>query len=300
MTDRLFGAPGTWYLDRCTNRRCGLLWLNPMPVPDDLHVAYETYYTHSLYDWDKPYERPLWKKLLRPVYSLLMGITGTSRMRRISMETYLGKAKPGCLLEIGSGSGARLLKLRALGWEVEGQDIDPSAGVHGLRSQGIRVHDAPLDQLHLPDGRYDAVIMSHVIEHVPDPVALLRECLRILAPGGEIVAVTPNSESLGHRVFGESWMALDPPRHLHLFSASSLREIARAAGANNIRVETSPASAEAIGYSSLEIRRHGKYDLMGVPTLPARAVGIAFQVFASIWYAFARDSGEEAVLRIRR
>src|SRR2546423_5393944 len=47
LTDRLFSAPGTWSLRKCSSRTCALVWLDPFPVPEDLPMAYQTYYTHD-------------------------------------------------------------------------------------------------------------------------------------------------------------------------------------------------------------------------------------------------------------
>ena len=47
MSDRFFGVPGSWNVARCTNRDCGALWLDPMPLAEDLPKAYQTYYTHK-------------------------------------------------------------------------------------------------------------------------------------------------------------------------------------------------------------------------------------------------------------
>lgn len=47
LTDRLFGAPGTWNLRKCPNQKCGTVWLDPMPLEEDLYKAYATYYTHA-------------------------------------------------------------------------------------------------------------------------------------------------------------------------------------------------------------------------------------------------------------
>jgi hypothetical protein len=46
LRDRLFGAPGEWNLKKCPDAKCGLIWLDPMPVEADLHKVYENYYTH--------------------------------------------------------------------------------------------------------------------------------------------------------------------------------------------------------------------------------------------------------------
>ena len=45
--DRLFGAAGSWNLKQCSNRVCGLIWLDPMPLAEDIGKAYASYYTHA-------------------------------------------------------------------------------------------------------------------------------------------------------------------------------------------------------------------------------------------------------------
>src|SRR5947209_5197775 len=47
LSDCLFGAPGQWNLKRCSDSKCELVWLDPMPIEEDIGKAYATYYTHS-------------------------------------------------------------------------------------------------------------------------------------------------------------------------------------------------------------------------------------------------------------
>ncbi|HVH70033.1 MAG TPA: hypothetical protein VNB49_02845 [Candidatus Dormibacteraeota bacterium] len=47
LRDRLFGVPGSWNIRKCLNPRCGLAWLDPMPLDEDIPQAYENYYTHE-------------------------------------------------------------------------------------------------------------------------------------------------------------------------------------------------------------------------------------------------------------
>src|SRR5258706_4336794 len=47
LRDRLLDAPGQWNLEVCANKSCLTMWLNPMPLEEDIHIAYENYYTHS-------------------------------------------------------------------------------------------------------------------------------------------------------------------------------------------------------------------------------------------------------------
>src|SRR5437868_2343527 len=47
LTDILFSAPGHWSVSQCTNDNCGLLWLDPMPLAEEIHKAYAKYSTHA-------------------------------------------------------------------------------------------------------------------------------------------------------------------------------------------------------------------------------------------------------------
>ena len=130
---------------------------------------------------------------------------------------FLDKTTPGRLLELGCGEGKFLNLAQNLGWDVEGQEVDTRAA-DGARGSGrFKVHSGVVDSLGLPGSSYDAIVMNHVIEHAFDPIALLRECWRLLRDGGVFVATTPNPESYGYQLFGENRQRLDPPRHLFLF-----------------------------------------------------------------------------------
>jgi 2-polyprenyl-3-methyl-5-hydroxy-6-metoxy-1,4-benzoquinol methylase len=106
----------------------------------------------------------------------------------------------------------------------------------------------------LPESHFDAVSMNHVIEHLHDPVATLKECRRIMKPGGTISIATPNLASAGHKLFGPDWFALDPPRHLVLFTPDSLRRALRTAGFEPEPVLRSKESARAIIRRSIHIQ----------------------------------------------
>ena len=298
LRDRLFGAPGEWGLHRCENRHCDLYWLNPMPEPGDLPVAYEAYYTHTDAgggaDAGAARGSGSW---LRSAYGMLKDITGTTRARRLADESYLGGIRPGRVLEVGCGDGSRLLRLKAHGWAVEGQDVYPQAAAHGLAGSGITVHAGHLEVLRLPAERYDAIVMKHVIEHAVDPAALLGECRRLLAPEGQLVLVTPNTGSFGHLLFGRHWMHLDPPRHLFLFSVRNLAALVRKAGFSRADAWSSAVSAGYAGIVSWNIRTRGSPDLEESLAGISLLIGGAFQIAASLAIAVWRNSGEEVVLR---
>lgn len=297
LYDRLFAVPGSWNLDKCPH--CGLVWLDPMPRREEVHKLYATYYTHQESRQaigGNRLKRLLWK-VLRGIYGAVERLTPIYYQRDRAFLMFLNEAVPGKLLEVGCGSGARLARLRNLGWQVEGQEVDPKAANFAAQNHHLTVHLGELESLSLPAGSFDAVTISHVIEHVPDPVALLAESYRLLKPGGVLVAVTPNSESFGHRHFGGEWLQLDPPRHLHLFSPPTLRQLALMAGITNPTTWTTAANAQFFALASIEIGKTGHYTLGAKPGLVSAMTAVLYQAWASLVHFFRSDSGDECVLK---
>jgi 2-polyprenyl-3-methyl-5-hydroxy-6-metoxy-1,4-benzoquinol methylase len=79
-------------------------------------------------------------------------------------------------------------------------------------------------------GRFDAITLFDVIEHVADPAAALRQCRRYLAPGGRLFVTTPDMGSAGARLLGRHWYYIDVEQHISMFSASSLTRLLAAHG----------------------------------------------------------------------
>jgi len=285
LRDRVFGAPGVWRMAQC--RRCQLAWLDPRPTPADIGKAYATYYTHTaqqagnvfrsvvpaaqraermrdrISTWFRDAaERVRERRLGYEGGRGSMGVGLLSRVielipvARDSAVLSVASLPPGQgrrLLDVGSGSGDFLLRMRARGWNVLGVEPDPVAAAKA-RAKNLDVRDGMLADAALPDDTFDAIVLSHVIEHVHDPIALLRECGRVLRPGGVLVLMTPNLASVGHRRFGADWRGLEPPRHLHVFSVGSLAACVRAVGLEVSDVRTSARLTRGIWWVSESIR----------------------------------------------
>jgi 2-polyprenyl-3-methyl-5-hydroxy-6-metoxy-1,4-benzoquinol methylase len=255
LRDKLFSAPGSWTLVKCTNPACALLWLNPAPHPDDLPLLYAGYYTHGE-DSGGPLLRAA-RAVYKAISTCLLAPLGVPLEQGRARGMFIDHKVPGTLLDIGCGDGRFISLMASRGWRVAGVDFDAQAvkRARELRKLDVQVGTAAS---HLDSGRkYDVVTASHVIEHVPEPETFLRQCRQLLNRGGQIVLRTPNPQSFGHRRYGKAWRGLEPPRHLQLFTLPALTACAHQAGLRVVSGFTTIAEAEAILIVSHFLRRKG-------------------------------------------
>jgi 2-polyprenyl-3-methyl-5-hydroxy-6-metoxy-1,4-benzoquinol methylase len=250
-----------------------------MPIEADIGRAYESYFTHADNSGTTT-QRTLARRFVQAlraryldfaygykrngagVFDKLPGLLAyLTPFRRAGLDfdvMYLPCIPGGRLLEVGCGNGAMLKGMANLGWHAEGIDFDPAA-VQNCRRKGLEVHLGTLEDLRYPANHFDAITMSHVIEHVHDPLALLQGCGRILKAGGRLSLVTPNLKSMGHRIYRSSWFHLDPPRHLHLFTTDSLRTLLQKAGFRKTKIRTTIRYANTAFVAGRSIKHTGRY-----------------------------------------
>jgi SAM-dependent methyltransferase len=82
----------------------------------------------------------------------------------------------------------------------------------------------------LTPSTFEVVTMWHSLEHVHDPLAVLREAYHLLIPGGRLVVACPNIDSWAFRRYVEHWFVLDLPRHLTHFTPTTLAVLLQTAG----------------------------------------------------------------------
>jgi SAM-dependent methyltransferase len=160
----------------------------------------------------------------------------------------------GRLLDVGCGNGSLLRTMRWAGWHVEGVEPDTCAAA-SARAAGLTVHNEPLEQTSLPSASFDAIIMHHVLEHMPTPLETLRHCRRLLRPGGSLWAVTPNLASAGYRTYSVDWVGLEVPRHLVLWNPHSLEQALQSADFDVVVLEPLAAGSMLRESAKLQARR---------------------------------------------
>ena len=239
LRDRVFFcAPGEWTLHRCDG--CGSAYLDPRPTPETIHLAYESYFTHeaalefSSLSISEKFRRILangyrnWRYGTQDKPASRLGILAAWMMpsARATIDAgmrHLSKPRPGQrLLDVGCGNGGFLLRARSAGWDVVGLDFDPKA-VDTARKRGLDVYLGGIEIFEGKQNQFDVITLSHVIEHVHDPNCVLRNCFRLIKPGGYLWIETPILSAEGHKLYGQNWRGLEPPRHIVIFTSDSLR-----------------------------------------------------------------------------
>lgn len=304
------GLPGNWDVSRCSNPGCGLVWLDPMPVREDIGKLYEVYYTHGqtltpapLSPKGRLIQAVMWgyirmvmgyRQGVGPVwYGLLWPIAYTHRAGSIASQGtcfYLPAPKNGNrLLEVGFGSGERLDLFSRMGWQVEGVEMD-AVVVEKAKANGFNVRQGELHQQKYDSNSFDAIIMNHVLEHVYDPIEFFKECRRILRPGGKLVACQPNVDSMCCKHFKEHWLGWSLPHHLFMYRPNSLRKLAEVSGLKVERLFTA-ATVASDWYRECEAFK------VGCKTAEVHIIrGMAFQLAQRLRSWFDPTVGEELVL----
>ena len=185
---------------------------------------------------------PLVTAVLRAFYT-----TRVSRWARV-------KSTGGSVLEVGCGPGLMLAAFSRRGWKTLGIERNEKAAEEAQRRLGLDISVKPVEALPL-DARFDLVIMFHVLEHIADPVTLLGECAKRLAPGGRIILNVPNFASWQSRFAGSNWLHLDPPRHLTHLTPETLAGILEKAGLELSRVSFASFEHDPYGWVESTINR---------------------------------------------
>lgn len=273
LTDRVFRcAPGKWDLFECGE--CKSSYIDPRPTQSTIGLAYASYYTHTkdlvakkeklnFFEWCKRsvangYRNYKFGTRFRPAFpfGFLVSRLASSYTAKIDAEfRHIPKAEEGGrILDVGCGDGKFLANAKQAGWDVVGVEPDPKA-VIAARKKNIIVHEGMLNATEFEPESFDGITVRHVIEHIHEPVEILRHCHRLLKPGGWIWLETPNIEGIGHQLYGRNWRDLDPPRHLVLFTRSSIIRALKESGFETIQDQPYRPLCKGIFASSEAIAR---------------------------------------------
>ncbi len=190
---------------------------------------------------------------LRGVGKVASLVPALRRRARFGLPDAARLSRPGgrCL-EIGPGLGHDLIQLTRLGWDAVGLEVDAAAAGLAEKTSGRPVHVGTVEQRLWPDSTFDLVYSSHVFEHLPRPREASLAMFDLLAPGGRLVMIYPNSRSLTARLWPAHAVIWDPPRHLVLPPAKAITAVLAEAGFVNVRLTTLARAAAVYAATAQE------------------------------------------------
>ena len=201
---------------------CGFRHVVPLPDPAELERAYrEAYYAEE-----------------KPTFLAHAGEdqewAGLAQRDRLEIFETLIPPERRRLLDIGSGPGFFLKTAKDRGWRVLGIEPSRQAAAHA-RTLGVEMVEGFFNAETAPGlGRFDAVHLNNVLEHVPHPIEVIRLARDLIAPGGLLCVNVPNDFSpfqvaaRANLSLGEWWVA--PPHHLNYFDFDSLSGLIKRLG----------------------------------------------------------------------
>lgn len=274
----------TFLAMRC--RACGLVYLNPRPAARELSRIYPANY--PAFDFSEEN------------FGFVYKVRRRLEARRV-LSWCDDVAEGARIVDVGCGDGFHLRLLREFGradWRLEGVDLDARAVKIAARD-GLKVYEGSVEHLALPSSAYDMALLIHTIEHVADPPGVLGAVRQILKPGGKVVIVTDNTDSLDFSAFkGRHWGGYHFPRHWNLFNSATLRALAGKAG---LEVESLTTVVSPVNWV-YSVRN--TLDDFGAPawlvrrfSLQAMGALTAFTLFDMVHNLFGRGALLRAVLR---
>lgn len=193
-------------LVRC--RQCGLQYLNPRLKSDVILEGYREGIDETFVSQNAARERTFAKSL--------------QTIERL-------KPSKGRLLDIGTASGAFLGIAHQRRWDVLGCEPNRWMAEWGSSHYGIDIQPGTIFDLSLPAAEFDVVTLWDVLEHTPDPRAVLKECRRVIKPGGLLLVNYPDIRSLVARFMGRKWVFLLSV-HLYYFTPATIQAMLTGTG----------------------------------------------------------------------
>lgn len=215
VPDRLGTTTETFDVWECTG--CGSGFLHPMPSGDLGRYYPQSYLSGA--GGARRFDPERWYRYDQ--YRFDMGLLRRAAGRPLSsFESYV---------DIGCGTGERVTYARQAG-------VDRSCGVDRFDfakpalGRGVELVNSDVTD-YRPSEPFQLASLFHVLEHVDDPLGLLRHIgEHVLVEGGWLIVQVPNYDSYERRLFGSRWFGLDVPRHLWDFSRAAVADLLTAAG----------------------------------------------------------------------
>lgn len=158
-------------------------------------------------------------------YAVQYGDDAEQRIKKRGVLGLCSRFAPqrGRLLDVGCSLGYMLEEAEKTGWEAHGVELSEDA-VAKARARGVKnIMVKDLADLDYPEGYFDLIVMTHVLEHLDDPFGYLGKMARWLKKGGIMYVSVPNFSSHSAKRDGKDWTTLVPGEHISQFTVRALK-----------------------------------------------------------------------------
>jgi 2-polyprenyl-3-methyl-5-hydroxy-6-metoxy-1,4-benzoquinol methylase len=198
-----------WKVLKCV--KCGLVKVERT----EENVSYDFYHRDSDYKKLEDHFRNIFQK-------------------RVNLVKRFTHAK-GKVLEIGCSNGTMLDIFAKDGWETWG--VEPSENAEYAIDKGHKVMQTVFEKVNFQT-KFDLIIMNHTLEHIENPLVVLKKAYDLLEKDGIILIDVPNFDSLSSNISGKYWQHLLPLEHNFQFTKESLTKLFEKTGFKVIRWES--------------------------------------------------------------
>ena len=214
LTDVENGIWGLYTISRCLS--CGLVYLSKKPT----HNSFPHLYPQDYHARIENREAVLPRILYEQKYGFEF-----RRLRKILDHI------PASLVDIGCGSGGLLMELkRHWGGRCRLAGVELAAPTTiDLAKNGIKMFIGKIEDLKAPQ-QFEIVTMYSVLEHVYNPVAVLKTSKKWLIGDGILIGEVPDFDSPWRDVFSKYWGGMQIPRHMTFFTRATLKSVMEKAG----------------------------------------------------------------------
>lgn len=213
---RSVGVKNSYPFSRC--RACEHLFGTRMPSDAELAEFYSRY-SYDVHDLSRVPDF-----ISSRLSEIVVGFEGFRRTNR--------------LLDVGFGAGAMLRAADGNRWEPHGIETSRLAVEKAKKNGFLLALEGDFLRAPYPQGYFDVIVATELLEHLPDPLPFIRKAWDLLAPHGAFYLTTPNGDGISCRLLGVDWSVVDPPEHLNLFSRRSLTLALKSQGFRTVRIDS--------------------------------------------------------------
>lgn len=206
-------------------KKCEVIYLSPRPNIKALEIIYPENYNNFSSATNSSY--------VKKISNYLQKI----RIKR--QITHYIKVEDFSILDVGCGNGFYLDSILDAFPKAKTFGIEQNTNASVIASRRHRIFNGLVEE-YKSKRKFDLIILNHVIEHVENPIDLVRKLSNFLSNEGLLIISTPNIDSLQAKLFGKYWGGIHAPRHWTIFSIKTIKRLASISNFSVVEIKELP------------------------------------------------------------